>query len=391
MESILTAEIYMICLIISCLLYYWNKKSSFDSVSEIWMSHILLSLCLNNAFNFLFLLLHEVYDLGALDIPVAYITKTLYILTLCLLVSSWCTYSEMILQGKDWRFQEKHNLFVLFSVGASWIVPVVNLFHHWMFTINSDNGYKQHMLFYLEMVYLILISGSNGVRMISRIRKETNPDRKEYYVIVAIFPILLLLPAVTALFGVSYPISCVSITIEMLGLYVVNTRQQISVDPLTQVNNRNNLLSYLDSKLENHNENLYLLMLDLDYFKQINDKYGHIEGDCALTEVARIIKQSCRSCYPRPYIARYGGDEFIIIVEGSKENADTICSSIQSALETANQTNELYDLSVSIGCIKWQWPMRSTDLISAADKEMYRIKAARKQKDHRVKGRIIDL
>ena len=83
--------------------------------------------------------------------------------------------------------------------------------------------------------------------------------------------------------------------------------QQISIDKPTQVNNRQNLLGFMDYKLRNHDHDVYLMMMDLDSFKQINDTYGHVEGDNALVNASKGIKEACGGYVPRPYIARYGG------------------------------------------------------------------------------------
>lgn len=84
----------------------------------------------------------------------------------------------------------------------------------------------------------------------------------------------------------------------------------VFTDPLTQVNNR----MYLDiirTKLEKNNVKLCILMIDIDNFKKINDKYGHLVGDLVLKEIAKIIRTSIKT-YDE--IIRYGGEEFLVIL-----------------------------------------------------------------------------
>ena len=142
--------------------------------------------------------------------------------------------------------------------------------------------------------------------------------------------------------------------------------QQISLAKLTQVNHRQNLPGYMDYKLSSHDELLFLLMIDVDCFRQINDAYGHLEGDVALVRVARALKAACVPARKRPYIARYGGDEFIIFMAGSRAEAEAP-----------------YRLAVSIGVGEW-WPsMNVKDLIAKADAAPYAVKQARDRQSSR--------
>lgn len=80
-----------------------------------------------------------------------------------------------------------------------------------------------------------------------------------------------------------------------------------TTDFLTDLNNRRSLFRYLDEKKNCHQ--MTMITLDLDNFKQVNDMYGHQEGDRALVETSRLLKE----CFPEDFIARLGGDEFIIV------------------------------------------------------------------------------
>jgi diguanylate cyclase (GGDEF)-like protein len=170
----------------------------------------------------------------------------------------------------------------------------------------------------------------------------------------------------------------VAITIELLCLFMGTSTQQISMDKLTQVNNRQNLLGFLDYKLLNHDEKIFLLMMDLDYFKTINDTYGHLEGDDALIRAAQALKIACGDFKRRPYIARYGGDEFIVVIESSKPEAEALIACIRETLSCLNdQAKRPYTLAFSIGVGEYHSGMNANDLIEAADHALYEIKRAR--------------
>ena len=379
-EASLTAEIYLFCLILSGLLCVWSKQSSYDSVSEVWMKRIQFSFFVNNAAGYLYALIHDVIGAGALLIPLSYFLRTLYFVSLVVLVFCWCVYSEFILRGSAWNMSQRRNPAMNILFFLAFLIPVVNLFWHWMFSFDEAGQMRRHGMFYFLMVYLFVLGAFNGLRMISVIRQEHNPGSRRYLFIVAVFPLCQAAPVITGLIGENFPVSCVAITIELLCLYVENNHRQISIDSLTGANNRNNLLGCLGTKITSHDGDLFLLMLDLDGFKQINDTYGHLEGDRALREMADILRHTCAGVLPRPYIARYGGDEFIVIVEGGRVNADRICAAIREELNRRNEAREsgTYCLDASIGCVRWQDWMNEQDFIAAADAEMYRIKKARK-------------
>ena len=206
---------------------------------------------------------------------------------------------------------------------------------------------------------------------------ESDPTQKAHLRLTASFPLCILAAIVLSSAGEAVPVICVCITVELLCLYMGTISHQISMYKLTQVNNRQNLIGFMNYKLKNHSDDLYLLMIDLDYFKSINDTYGHLEGDRALTQLSGVLKQACGPFARRPYIARYGGDEFIIVMEGTAEDAQRLCDSIRAKLREINSTSDTYQLQVSIGCAQWQPGMDQKQLIAAADAALYQIKHAR--------------
>ena len=166
--------------------------------------------------------------------------------------------------------------------------------------------------------------------------------------------------------------------LALLLLFMGSMMQQISIDSLTQVNNRQNLLEFMTQKLKNHNKDLYLLMMDMDDFKSINDNYGHIEGDRALVSASSSIKAACGSFVPRPYIARYGGDEFIVVVE--TDNPDKITTLTDAIRENLSEysSNLPYELNMSIGVAKHRDGQAPKELIREADQLLYDVKEKKK-------------
>ncbi len=152
--------------------------------------------------------------------------------------------------------------------------------------------------------------------------------------------------------------------------------KEANIDSLTNLNNRrafDNKLSELLEKALNSNMPLSFLLLDIDYFKNINDKYGHLVGDKVLTEVANIIKGQIRS---NDFAARYGGEEFAIILpDTSIDEVIVIAERIRKSIETTKfyyQQDKYLTSSISIGISSTDNNCKSTRvLIEKADNALY--------------------
>ena len=165
----------------------------------------------------------------------------------------------------------------------------------------------------------------------------------------------------------------VGITFSALMFYIFTQDEQILTDSLTGLNNRRGLDAYLTDRTTRHsNEEFTILMLDINGFKMVNDRYGHIVGDRVLIHAAKIMKNACADTKTRFFLCRYGGDEFLICGEKctKKEQVDLI-KRINTGFSEA--TDDPYILSVSIGissgvCTDFQ---SAEALIRLADENMY--------------------
>lgn len=140
-------------------------------------------------------------------------------------------------------------------------------------------------------------------------------------------------------------------------------------DALTGVYNRHYLNEWSE-RLEPDRAEISLLMIDCRGFKQINDRWGHLEGDRVLQECARIISESVRS---RDLVVRYGGDEFLVVLANTGANeAAAIAERLKSQVRDWNamQSPESPRLSLDIGietAQQSQWQL----LLGLADVRMY--------------------
>ena len=156
-----------------------------------------------------------------------------------------------------------------------------------------------------------------------------------------------------------------------------------TTDYLTTLPNARSLFLQFDSELSRGRREgvpLTVLVLDLDGFKQVNDRFGHLEGNKVLRAIAFALKSACREY---DHVARMGGDEFVVLLPGM-EPADVHMklAQIREALDQASR--DLFSenlLTVSIGVASF--PSDGTDaeqLLAEADRRMYKEKRARKQR-----------
>lgn len=146
-------------------------------------------------------------------------------------------------------------------------------------------------------------------------------------------------------------------------------------DSLTGVYNRHFFNEMLPREMERagrYNKQLSILLLDMDGFKKFNDTYGHLKGDAALQAIARIFAAQLRSS---DTIARFGGDEFIVILpETNRRMAKTTAERIMSAVKSQAQFET--PMSVSAGIAVYRPEQSPEELLEEADQDLYRQKNA---------------
>lgn len=151
------------------------------------------------------------------------------------------------------------------------------------------------------------------------------------------------------------------------------------LDGLTGVYNRREFNLQLKSELERserYHHPCSLIMMDIDYFKKLNDTYGHQGGDEALRAVAALLKQEVR---PTDRVARYGGEEFAIILpETSNERAMVVAERLRVAIALESipiSEDQIINVTVSVGVATFPTDTTSeSQLISLADQALYTAK-----------------
>ncbi len=260
------------------------------------------------------------------------------------------------------------------------VLIICSLKNHFVFFINSNGEYERGNLYIAHISICFFYIIFTSVKAFVRSFRKDNFMKKDLLRNLAYFCIFPLLAGVLQVLFVGSPFLSAGVTFASLQVYVSSRERLISVDPLTKLNNRTEMVRFLDNKMKNRSpgKDLYLFIMDLDYFKKINDKYGHIEGDTAITIVADALRSVVRKT--NFFVCRYGGDEFVVIgeVKSDFEPAEFMELINTTLKEEADKHQKEYTLHMSIGYFKYTPEIHSVaEFVSAADKYLYKQKSDR--------------
>lgn len=150
-------------------------------------------------------------------------------------------------------------------------------------------------------------------------------------------------------------------------------------DGLTKVANKRYLMEFLEREIARavrYGSRLSLAMLDIDLFKEINDKHGHPAGDMVLEQMAGAMSALVRR---EQLLARYGGEEFALVMpELDRPELQSFCEKLRQTVENERFEfhGERIPVTISIGAATFEPPMTRDALIEKADEQLYRAKRA---------------
>ncbi|MHB9024670.1 MAG: diguanylate cyclase [Armatimonadota bacterium] len=253
---------------------------------------------------------------------------------------------------------------------------------HWSQRIDGDNYFRYMAPLYVKERCLACHRSQGyrvgdvlgGISVSFTINEIERAQRKNLYtiIILAVITIALLLGLIYHFFN-------------RLHKKLSDAQQLLTalaaMDELTNVFNRRHVLQRLDEEMHQHRRNgcpLSCTMLDVDFFKSVNDRYGHLAGDAALKHVAQTIKDSLRMS---DIVGRYGGEEFLIILpETGRQKALDIAERIRLIVAETSVIPCLEGdglrVTVSLGVTSLEETDTIDSLISRADSALYRAKDA---------------
>ena len=250
----------------------------------------------------------------------------------------------------------------------------------WVFFIDGEGAYVRGSFYLVHIIICFFYILLTSLKAFIRSFYKSNYLKKDKFRNLASFCIVPLFAGVLQVVFVGSPLISAGVTFAALQVYVNSREQLISVDPLTKLNNRTEMVKYLDSKMKNRSasKDLYLFITDIDSFKKINDRLGHTEGDIAIIIAADALKNAVRKT--NFFVCRYGGDEFVIVGEVKPDfEPKEFCNLINEKLrEETEKRGKNYELHMSIGYFKHSPEIKTiSEFIGAADKYLYNQKSER--------------
>ena len=263
---------------------------------------------------------------------------------------------------------------------ASAVLSVTSIFNGFLFYIDDANVYHRGSGFlvmasiaFFYIVYTLCFALYHQKRM---------PKASFAPVLIFAFPPVIggVLQTIFYGFSLIWP----GVTLSILIIFINIQNDQLYRDYLTGVFNRRQLDRYMQFPISHGPDSLLAgIMLDLNSFKMINDRYGHSAGDDALQHTAGILKRTFRK---NDFIARYGGDEFIVLATvRDKDDLQRAIGRLRANVDSFNALSSLpYSISLSIGFAVFDPASHSSmqSFISHLDALMYKDKQMHKTSAH---------
>ena len=343
-------ESNIICIIVFVMMVLKELSAAGRQTKQL----VFINICFSNIFYF-------ISDIGWVQVLYDFIPRTRLTVSafnitnavmLCMITGYWFVYVELS-QGEKYITKTKLRIYVLIPAMINTIILLI-LFLVFPGTVIDEKinvTIVYYIVFLFVPIFYIVIS---CIRTFIRAFRRENYAVRGQYILCGVYPVMISVFGVVQTLWFSAPIFCFATTLMLLYVYIVSLHDQVSIDDLTHLNNRTQLKKYIvgeSGKPGGDKANRYILMIDLNKFKEINDQFGHVEGDYALKRAADALRSACSKNDLKTFIARYGGDEFIIVTKTDDENqVKSLCSGIKSEMIRLNgEAGAKYDLTASIG------------------------------------------
>lgn len=301
------------------------------------------------------------------------IVYTIYLCSIFSMSFQWFLYSTEFTRAKKIYTHENRMSFIIPYIILI-ILSILSIFAEILYRIDENNNIQPGILsiFLYILPYVFIAFAAIQLLFAFCFDTETKTDLSvETVVLFITLPVLALMFNMLAR---SFHSMAPTLAIVMVFVYFDFQVGHVSTDGLTGLNNKRQYLHYITSAMQEPKSplKLYLLIADVDYFKDINDKFGHAEGDKALLEIAGILKRVCASS-GGSFLARYGGDEFVIVFKARfADEIEDFKKEILKAIKERNEsTGVRYKLSLSIGYSKYEPGETLETFTEHADEMLY--------------------
>jgi diguanylate cyclase (GGDEF)-like protein len=244
----------------------------------------------------------------------------------------------------------------------------------WVFSITPDGIYQRGPLFLVFCLLVYFYASLVIVQTVISCRREKQTKKKYQYWRIGFFMFFPIAAGILQIYFSGVPIMAPAMFATAFFVFSNIQSMQVFVDFLTGLNNRRRAFQFLEEKISftSVDAPLIIYMIDINSFKQINDQYGHIEGDKAIRVVASALMRFCQK--KNVFAARYGGDEFLVAsTQRQKENPIKFMKSFHDILKQQCKEEKIaYPISVCIGYAVVTDPNEKVEhAINRADRCLY--------------------
>ncbi|MDO4493613.1 MAG: diguanylate cyclase [Clostridia bacterium] len=284
----------------------------------------------------------------------------------------WYLFSFVSVGG---QLTKKRTILSAFPAFVLMILGTASCVTGWLFTVSAENMYARGPLYFMQPLICYGYCVIALARNFSALRKADTYEKKDTATILLTYVLLPAIGGAAEILLPGRPFLPPCTAIASIWVYVNGTQQLITRDPGTGMNNRYQLFRYLDGQIIRRKRGetktgLWVLMLDIDNFKIINDSFGHMEGDHALELIGNALKSVCgrHNCFG----ARFGGDEFVLVLETDNPAAAMRLEwDVQESL-AATRPEEGYAIGASTGLTEWTAEhANATELMRSVDAMLY--------------------
>mgnify|MGYP000988316462 CR=1 FL=1 len=262
-----------------------------------------------------------------------------------ILPSIWLLYTHSRVQKGECKI--RRFLFLLPTLsGVNAVMLILSQFFGWFYTIGAGNIYRRGPMFWFPVAVTLIITVATFILVIA----NRNKLEKKHFNALLLFPVPPLVCILLQIIYYGTSLILNGATLSILTVFVTIQNERMNLDYLTSAYNRKGLETYIRQKINASTEHktFAAILLDLDNFKSINDSFGHSTGDHVLVESTKLLRSCLRS---DDLIARYGGDEFYIIMNISDpDELENIACRIRTRIQEYNDSsNEPYKIGFSMG------------------------------------------
>lgn len=370
-------EVNGLCFLIMALVLIKTRMGNDLRDRQAWFSTVLVVNIAACALDVAWVLADNGY--AHLDRFGSYCINALYYLAASVGSFCWFVYSERV---QNSRFASTKKGLALSAVPLFVSIALITLSVEtgWILSIDASGAYQRGDWYAVQFCIVYGYGAVTAAHALVGAFKKENFAQRSQYIALASFVIFPLIGITLQAFLPGVPLTSVGVAFALLWVYLDMQEQKISLDPLTQLNNRTQLARYVSSRMRHRDPSrpLQLFIIDIDRFKAINDTFGHVEGDRALQRVADAMRAGFAgsSCF----LARYGGDEFVLVAESADDcDAGLVADTLNAELARLNaEAKAPYPMKASVGCAKCTDEIRTLqDFIRAADKQLYLVKQTR--------------